>query len=89
MRNRETGFASVGLPQNFHGIMALHFIVAGNPCAKQYYSYLFCKRTGLANLKVPQKPEKEPGELERLAVITRGINNDRKVGEFFPSPETT
>lgn len=65
------------------------FIVAGNPCAEQDCSYLFCKSTGLTNLKVPQESEKEPVELERLTVITRSITNDSKVGDFFPSPETT
>lgn len=38
---------------------------------------------------MPQESEKEPGELERLTVITSSINNDSKVGDFFPSPETT
>lgn len=64
------------------------FIVAGSPRAKQDYNYLFCRRTELANMKVSQKPEKEPVDLERITIITGTINYDSKVGDFFPSPET-
>lgn len=81
------GFASGSAPE-FPWDNGIAFIVASNPHAKQDYSYLFCKRRGLANLKVPQEPEKEPIELERLTVITRSINNDSKVGDVFPGPET-
>lgn len=38
---------------------------------------------------MPQEPEKEPVELERLTLIKRNINNERNVGDISPTPETT
>lgn len=38
--------------------------IAEDPHAKHDYNFLFCRGTGLTNLKVPQESAKEPVELE-------------------------